>query len=80
MCKNKFVEIKYIFLLLFISIESKTRLFADFCVCYRDIKGTGNLAKLSRIETDWVSGLENGVRRTSMSNVTCCHLHGKGPK
>ena len=42
-------------------MKSEIRLFADDCVCYREIKNVEDTVKLRRILIDYVVGPENGV-------------------
>ena len=42
-------------------IDSEIRLFADGCVCYREIKDTEDTLKLRKILINWDAGQGNGV-------------------
>ena len=43
------------------NIDSEIRLFADDCVCYREIKDTENTWKLQKDTDQWDAGQGNGV-------------------
>ena len=44
-----------------VGIESEIRLFADDCVCYRQIESTEDTSKRQRILINWANGPGNGV-------------------
>ena len=61
-------------------IDSEIRLFADDCVCYREIKGTEDTVKLQEDIDRLAVGQGNGAWDSNQSNAISCRLQGNGSK